>query len=106
MRKTIPASAATASERPVSGPAEGSKRRAIPMKSEEARIGMRVVRDDREALDGRGGAPRSHRKRQESCPRGGEETRRRLREDMETEYPAILRKNLINFKDIPCRGIA
>jgi hypothetical protein len=42
MRKAIPAFAATASEGPVSGQAEGSKGRAIPMKSEEARVGKRV----------------------------------------------------------------
>jgi hypothetical protein len=42
MRKAIPAFAATASKGPVSGPAEGSKGRAIPMKSEEAHVGKRV----------------------------------------------------------------
>ena len=42
MRKALPAFAGKASRGPVSGPAEGSKGRAIPMKSEEACVGKRV----------------------------------------------------------------
>ncbi len=55
MRKAFPVLAATASEGPVFGPAEGSRERAIPMKSEEARVGKRVrIREDHRKANLRG----------------------------------------------------
>ena len=58
MRRAFPAFAATASEEPVFGLAEGNEERAIPMKSEEACVGKRVrVREDhrKDNLRGRKG---------------------------------------------------
>ena len=55
MRKTIPAFAAAASEEPVRGLAEGSKGRAVPMRSEDAHVGKRVrVREDHRTASLRG----------------------------------------------------
>jgi hypothetical protein len=55
VRKALPAFAATVSQEPVVGPAEESKGRAIPMKSEEACVGKRVrVREDHRKANLRG----------------------------------------------------